>query len=631
MKKFFTVVLTFIVLAGLWEFNISNVYAASTDELLVNPGFEEDFDGWTQNPPSDIEVVDTIQHSGNNCIFISNRGNPWNGCNQDITDALYVSGPGQYTYGAWVRLADGASAGTCFLVLRIKDSNGKQVWFSSPAVTLSTSWQKLEAIMKDIQWEADLANAAIYVQTGSDVAYKPDIYVDDFSLVKESPVNGKPLPTPIPDAKAITPDAAQRGDLTTVGAIRWDAWYGEPRKADGSEVTQQVEKTLSPAKYHFRVPFFGTIEADGTVKFNEYTQAIFDQEILYAADAGIAYWAYVWYDPSAGLSKARQLHVNSPYKDRVKMCSIFDANAINNPDIQREVKNLLKDSCWMTVQGGRPLMFYMIGQSTQDSIKKDISFYRAACEEMGIPAPFVALMGANNSTMNATVADCISDYTVHVNGGGGPYVSLAKAAVDRWNRAQYPKTQIIPAIVTGWYDTPRVENPVSWGELISPDSWMQYATPEELAAHLTDGLKWVSENTDITYANSMLMYAWNEHDEGGWICPTIKVDADGNPIKNADGTYQIDRSRLDAIKAVLSQYKSGKSIAELQKQFPSLLVSSPQVSPSISLTNSNVPTVTDDSTIANKSMELVNIIIGSLVIILAAGIIIYIKSKNKNR
>ena len=33
-----------------------------------------------------------------------------------------------------------------------------------------------------------------------------------------------------------------------VGAIRWDAWYGR-----GSPVSE-VEKTLGPKKYHFRLP-----------------------------------------------------------------------------------------------------------------------------------------------------------------------------------------------------------------------------------------------------------------------------------------------------------------------------------------------------------------------------------------
>ena len=39
-----------------------------------------------------------------------------------------------------------------------------------------------------------------------------------------------------------------------VGAIRWDAWHGEL-----SEVGKAVEKTLSPLKYHFRLPWFAKI------------------------------------------------------------------------------------------------------------------------------------------------------------------------------------------------------------------------------------------------------------------------------------------------------------------------------------------------------------------------------------
>jgi hypothetical protein len=37
----------------------------------------------------------------------------------------------------------------------------------------------------------------------------------------------------------------------------------------------------------------------------------------------------------------------------------------------------------------------------------------------------------------------------------------------------------------------------------------------------------------------VIIYAWNEHDEGGWLCPTWSPD--GRP----------DRRRLEAIRKVL--------------------------------------------------------------------------------
>ena len=45
----------------------------------------------------------------------------------------------------------------------------------------------------------------------------------------------------------------------------------------------------------------------------------------------------------------------------------------------------------------------------------------------------------------------------------------------------------------------------------------------------------VSVNPSVVPARSVLIYAWNEYDEGGWIAPMLD-----------DGT-----ARLDAIRAVL--------------------------------------------------------------------------------
>jgi hypothetical protein len=50
------------------------------------------------------------------------------------------------------------------------------------------------------------------------------------------------------------------------------------------------------------------------------------------------------------------------------------------------------------------------------------------------------------------------------------------------------------------------------------------ATPVELAAHIREAVVWTKENRDINITNSVLIYAWNEHDEGGWLQPTLGFD-----------------------------------------------------------------------------------------------------------
>ena len=66
------------------------------------------------------------------------------------------------------------------------------------------------------------------------------------------------------------------------------------------------------------------------------------------------------------------------------------------------------------------------------------------------------------------------------------------------------------------------------------------ATPREIAAHLRRALTFVNEHPEICIARAVIIYAWNEYDEGGWLAPTRA--ADGRP----------DTGRLDGIRSILS-------------------------------------------------------------------------------
>ena len=73
-----------------------------------------------------------------------------------------------------------------------------------------------------------------------------------------------------------------------VGAIRWDAWTG-------GEITAQMEQTLGPRKYHFRLPWFAEVLDRDQVRIDGRPQAIMDREIDFAAGAGLDYWAFLLY------------------------------------------------------------------------------------------------------------------------------------------------------------------------------------------------------------------------------------------------------------------------------------------------------------------------------------------------
>jgi hypothetical protein len=91
----------------------------------------------------------------------------------------------------------------------------------------------------------------------------------------------------------------------------------------------------------------------------------------------------------------------------------------------------------------------------------------------------------------------------------------------------------------GWDTRPRNERPPAWMKEVpatpdpTPPARQQplidsvTATPDELAAHLREAIEWTKVNRDLNPANAVIIYAWNEHDEGGWLQPTL--GSDGRP------------------------------------------------------------------------------------------------------
>jgi hypothetical protein len=72
--------------------------------------------------------------------------------------------------------------------------------------------------------------------------------------------------------------AAEAGseERPIVGAIRWDAWYGQ------TGPVKEVERTMGPRKSHFRLPFFAKVLADDKVGLDGSSQETMEKEIAYA-------------------------------------------------------------------------------------------------------------------------------------------------------------------------------------------------------------------------------------------------------------------------------------------------------------------------------------------------------------
>lgn len=324
----------------------------------------------------------------------------------------------------------------------------------------------------------------------------------------------------------------------SVGAIRWDAW-------SGGDVTAQVERSLAPAKYQHRLPWFAQVKGDGQVRIDGNRFEVMEREIAFAADAGLDYWAFLTYPEESSMSDGLKLYLKSKSRNRINFCLILHntigVSAEIWPAERARTVALLKEPGYQRVLDNRPLIFYFVQSKADDGERfKEL---RAAIKDAGLN-PYYVFMGWNPAkdfqTQQPRGFEAISAYTM---GGAMPtFAELAAGAEKRWQAAAENRIPSIPLVTTGWEKNPRIDNPVSWEighgyhkQKVFPS----LPTPEELKAHLQNALAFAAAHPDLTPANSIIIYAWNEHDEGGWLSPTWTPT--GKP----------DTTRLDVLASLL--------------------------------------------------------------------------------
>jgi hypothetical protein len=340
------------------------------------------------------------------------------------------------------------------------------------------------------------------------------------------------IPPPVPR------DPAQ----PLMGAIRWDAWTG-------GWVTETMQKTLGPAKYHDRLPWFADVKGDGKVKIDGSRQVIMDTEIAWAASAGLDYWAFLLYPESDVMSVSLAQYLKSARRKDIRFCLVLH-NVMSVPpeqwpnELARLIK-LLNEPGYVTVLDGRPLVYEFATHFEGKFPQARFDELRAASKKAGLN-PYYVYMGWNPAAdwkeQSPKGFDAVSHYARGTETLPS-FAGLAQETEDQyWKRAVEAEVPYIPLATTGWNKEPRKDNNVLW-EVDHPymkqTVFLPTPTADEIAKHLQNALAFVKDNLKTCPANAIIMYAWNEHDEGGWLVPTWT--AGGKP----------DTARLDAIRRVL--------------------------------------------------------------------------------
>lgn len=343
--------------------------------------------------------------------------------------------------------------------------------------------------------------------------------------------------------------ADSKAQKPCLGAFYFDGWSGTDHNIMSPTLLQNYAK---------REPKWGWVTS---------SQAVVDQQINYAADAGLSFFSFDWYYNSnfknQPLNKALGYFRNSPYNNRLKYCLMVANHApfIIGPNdwsnVVTEWVSQFKSPSYLRVNNKPLLIIFSIETLVQkfgsaQNVHAALDSLRQVATRQGLPGVTVAvcmrtdlynirlaeqcgfdiLTGYNypGAGMSKDLLSNVNQYQAALSnkslkaaplnkaGLAVPIDNLQKGEVKIWD--QFPKLsklKYIPAVTLNW-------DPRAWANPSNNYSNRPYYvgySPATVKKSIANCINWVNANPGATSSEKIiLLYAWNEMGEGAWLTPT---------------------------------------------------------------------------------------------------------------
>jgi hypothetical protein len=319
---------------------------------------------------------------------------------------------------------------------------------------------------------------------------------------------------------------AQQGKpRAMVGAYYFDGWSGKT-----NHLTRLLETEFADRK-----PVWGW--KDDTVE-------IMQKQIDYCADHDIAFWAFDWYYPegeikTTPLNDALDLYLKAPNCRRLKFCLLVanhEGHRIGPKDwdvcCQKWIE-LFRQPTHLRLDG-RPLLIFFSPNELQkafggvEGVRRALDSLRAKAVSAGLPGVAVAACtgpGPHLGDLARSGYTLLTGYNYSLGyqsgGQGQPFRELI--AGNKHIFEQFAKETPLPyaPVITAGWDRRPWEN----GTLLPEKMSVYYPdrTPKQVEEFVRLGVRWLEEHPDkATPERLLLIYAWNENGEGGYLTPTAK-------------------------------------------------------------------------------------------------------------
>jgi len=318
-----------------------------------------------------------------------------------------------------------------------------------------------------------------------------------------------------------------------IGAINWDAALPKDSYFGGHAL-----RTLGAPEYAHKLPYFA-VKTETGYDFPVRTQADYDRELTYAIDCGLDFFAYCWYPEGRGertigvrnerlaflephlheLNTARRLYQTSPLNQKIGMCAIlFSIRAYSDEEVE-ELCDAMRQPYYVHVNG-RPLLILYLGWQ-----EEFIEQLRAFMHARGLD-PYLAFIntGAAEEGKDYSLCEAVTAYT-SVHDAVSFDELTQKTHQDNLNRLAYGR-KVIPMLSMGWNPMPRIDRPSPWVTYERTD-YADIPDRGEVQRAFQSLHTFIAEHPAQCDTGLALTFAWNEFEEGGFLCPTL--GADGRP------------------------------------------------------------------------------------------------------
>ena len=339
----------------------------------------------------------------------------------------------------------------------------------------------------------------------------------------------------LPWSGAWSKDDAISTDIA-IGAIRWDYWYKESPE----------NRVLSNPAAQAPVPFFARRLADGKVESMGDIEPVLAAETAYARAIGVDYFLFGFYPDtgswgrtpafSLGINRALSAYLRLPDRKGVKFAIIINQfyPEADVADVAASIAELVADPDYqLTHHGAAPI--FILGHDGLDLSNFFGTPQKARAAMDAIRTRVKARTGRDSlfslmhwdtkqvrEAMERYGLDMMSAYVQAPPARGKPtaFVDCQAFSQRAWLRAEQDKIPVAPNVTLGWDPRPRTTSERADGKILPDAAWCAHASRTEWSEAFRAAGQAVAEQGSGVPFRSVVVYAWNEFTEGGWMAPT---------------------------------------------------------------------------------------------------------------